>query len=128
WRFWNGSEWVKDINECAALTDRISNEMSVSFMEDGRELAVYQLDTNSHEIVMQAAKTPVGPFQLRKKIWSTPEIYDDLDFYTYNAKAHPHLSKPGELLVSYNVNSFDFLTDIKYHPWHLRPRFFTVKY
>jgi sialate O-acetylesterase len=128
WKFWNGSEWVKDINECAALTDRVSNEMSVSFMEDGRVLAVYQLDTNSPEVVMQAAKSPVGPFQLRKKIWSTPEIYDDLDFYTYNAKAHPHLSKPGELLVSYNVNSFDFLPDIKYHPWHLRPRFFTIKY
>lgn len=128
WRFWNGTEWVKDVHDCAALTDRVSNEMSVSFMEDGRVIAVYQLDTNSPDIVMQVAKTPVGPFQLRKKIWSTPEVYDALDFYTYNAKAHPHLSKPGELLISYNVNSFNFEKDIKYHPWHLRPRFFTVKY
>jgi len=26
----------------------------------------------------------------------------------YGAKAHPHLSAPGELLISYHVNTFDF--------------------
>lgn len=128
WRFWNGSDWVDDIHACAALTDRVSNEMSVSFMEDGRVIAAYQLDTNSPDVVIQVGHSPVGPFHPRKKVWSTPEIYDDVDFYTYNAKAHPHLSQPGELLISYNVNSFDFAADIKAHPWHLRPRFFTVKY
>src|SRR5690606_2127096 len=108
--------------------DRVSNEMSVSFMEDGRVIAVYQLDTNSPEVVIQTGNSPAGPFHLRKKVWSTPEIYDDVDFYTYNAKAHPHLSPRGKLLISYNVNSFDFANDIKFHPWHLRPRFITVKY
>ncbi|MEO6705114.1 MAG: DUF4185 domain-containing protein [Ginsengibacter sp.] len=128
WRFWNGAEWGADVHNSATLIDRVSNEMSVSFMEDGRVIAAYQLDTNSPDIMIQAGKTPSGPFQLPKKVWSTPEIYEDLDFYTYNAKAHPHLSKPGELLISYNVNSFDFLNDIKHKPHHLRPRFFTVKY
>lgn len=128
WRFWNGEQWTKDVHTSAALTSRVSNEMSVSFMEDGRVIAAYQLDTNSPDIMIQAGKGPAGPFQLAKKVWSTPEIYEDIDFYTYNAKAHPHLSKPGELLISYNVNSFDFLDDIKFKPHHLRPRFFTVKY
>lgn len=128
WHFWNGTDWSNDVHACAALTSRVSNEMSVSFMEDGRVIATYQLDTNSPDIMIQAGKTPWGPFQPAKKVWSTPQIYEDLDFYTYNAKAHPHLSKPGELLISYNVNSFDFLDDIKYKPHHLRPRFFTVKY
>jgi hypothetical protein len=128
WRFWNGEQWTKDVHTSAALTSRVSNEMSVSFMEDGRVIAAYQLDTNSPDIMIQAGKGPAGPFQLAKEVWSTPEIYEDIDFYTYNAKAHPHLSKPGELLISYNVNSFDFLDDIKYKPHHLRPRFFTVKY
>ncbi len=128
WRFWNGSAWQENVHDVAALTSRVSNEMSVSFMEDGRVIAAYQLDTNSPDIMIQAGKTPYGPFQPAKKVWSTPQVYEDLDFYTYNAKAHPHLSKPGELLISYNVNSFDFLDDIKYKPHHLRPRFFTVKY
>lgn len=128
WRFWDGSEWTDDVHSAAELTNSISNEMSVSFMEDGRVIAVYQHKTNSPDIMIQAGKTPAGPFQPAKKVWTTPEIYEDLDFYTYNAKAHPHLSRPGELLISYNVNSFDFLPDIKYHPYHLRPRFFSVRY
>ena len=128
WRFWDGNEWQPDVHACAALTNRVSNEMSVSFMEDSRVIAAYQLDTNSPDICIQAGKTPWGPFELAKKVWSTPEIYEDIDFYTYNAKAHPHLSKPDELLISYNVNSFDFADDIKKHPHHLRPRFIRVTY
>jgi hypothetical protein len=128
WRFWDGASWNADINSAAPLTERISNEMSVSLMEDGRVLAAYQLGSNSPDIVIQVGQTPWGPFQPVKKVWHTPEIYEGLDFYTYNAKAHPHLSKPGELLISYNVNSFNFLEDIVKHPYHLRPRFIRVKY
>ncbi|MGZ3850932.1 MAG: DUF4185 domain-containing protein [Flavisolibacter sp.] len=128
WQYWDGQAWSKDGNDCAALTNNVSNEMSVSFMEDGRVMAVYQLNTNSPDVVIQVGKTPAGPFQPVKKIWETPEVKEDLDFYTYNAKAHPHLSKPGELLISYNVNSFDFLDDISKHPYHLRPRFISFKY
>lgn len=128
WRYWDGNKWQEDMRKSAALAYRVSNEMSVSFMEDGRVIAAYQFDTNTPDIMIQVGNTPAGPFHLPKKVWSTPEIYEDVDFYTYNAKAHPHLSKPGELLISYNVNSFDFADDIKKHPHHLRPRFFTVKY
>ncbi|MEP7107709.1 MAG: DUF4185 domain-containing protein [Ferruginibacter sp.] len=128
WKFWDGATWNNDINAAAALTDGISNEMSVSLMEDGRVIAAYQLKSNSPDVVIQVGKTPEGPFQPLKKLWSTPEIYDGIDFYTYNAKAHPHLSNPGELLISYNVNSFNFLEDIVKHPYHLRPRFIRVKY
>ncbi|MEP6926404.1 MAG: DUF4185 domain-containing protein [Ginsengibacter sp.] len=128
WKFWDGAAWNNDINSAAALTEGISNEMSVSLIEDGRVIATYQLNSNSPDVVVQVGKTPWGPFQPLKKVWTTPEIYDGIDFYTYNAKAHSHLSKPGELLISYNVNSFNFLEDIVKHPYHLRPRFITVKY
>ena len=128
YRFWDGNDWNSDINAAAALTQNISNEMSVSLLEDGRVIAVYQMGGNTPDIAMQVGKTPWGPFQPLKKIWHTPEIYQGLDFYTYNAKAHPHLSKPHELLISYNVNSFNFLEDITRHPYHLRPRFIKFKY
>jgi hypothetical protein len=128
WKFWDGAAWSNDINSAAALTEGVSNEMSVNLLEDGRVMATYQLKSNSPDVVIQVGKTPEGPFQPLKKVWLTPEIYDGIDIYTYNAKAHPHLSKPGELLISYNVNSFNFLADIVKHPYHLRPRFFTLKY
>lgn len=128
WRFWDGASWNPDINTASALTERISNEMSVSLLEDGRVIAAYQWMSNSAEVVIQVGKTPWGPFQPVKKVWHTPEVYEGLDMYTYNAKAHPHLSKPGELLISYNVNSFNFLEDIVKHPYHLRPRFIKLRY
>lgn len=128
WRFWDGGDWNTDIHAAAALTSRVSNEMSVSFMEDGRVIAAYQLDTNSPDIVIQVGDTPQGPFYPRKKVWETPQIYEDIDFYTYNAKGYPHLSEPGELLISYNVNAFNFVEKLHKHPHHLRPRFITVKY
>ncbi|QNL51739.1 DUF4185 domain-containing protein [Olivibacter sp. SDN3] len=128
WTYWDGQSWNSSIDESAAITDRISNEMSVSFMEDGRVIAAFQVDTNSPSIAIQVAKTPIGPFFPFKKVYETPEIYEDIDFYTYNAKAHPHLSTPGELLISYNVNAFDFENKLYQHPNHCRPRFIRVKY
>ncbi|RVU02041.1 DUF4185 domain-containing protein [Mucilaginibacter limnophilus] len=130
WTFWNGADWGTDIRKCAGITDHVSNEMSVSFMNDGsgRVIATYQYDSNKPDIYIAVGGSPKGPFFPAKKVWHTPEIYEDIDFYTYNAKAYPHLSKPGELLISYNVNAFDFERKIKLHPHHLRPRFITVKY
>jgi len=130
WAYWDGAAWGSDVHKCAAITSHVSNEMSVSFMDDGsgRVIAAYQEDSNKPNIYIQVGKTPAGPFFPAKKVWETPEIYDDIDFYTYNAKAYPHLSKPGELLISYNVNAFDFERKIRIHPYHLRPRFITVKY
>lgn len=128
WRYWDGNAWNEDINTSAALMENVSNEMSVSYMADGRVIAAFQMRNDPTAVAIAAGQSPTGPFQPAKKVWQTPEAFDDLDFYTYNAKAHPHLSKPGELLISYNVNSFDFLDDIVKHPYHLRPRFIRVKY
>jgi hypothetical protein len=52
--------------------------------------------------------------------------YSAYSAVTYCAKAHPHLSKPDELLISYNVNtigngSFD-IGDI-YHPRFIKIKF-----
>ncbi|RYZ57234.1 MAG: DUF4185 domain-containing protein, partial [Chitinophagaceae bacterium] len=41
WRFWDGAGWSSDVHRCAAISNRVSNEMSVSFMEDGRVIAAY---------------------------------------------------------------------------------------
>lgn len=128
WRYWDGSTWNTDKHKAAPLTSHVSNEMSVSFMEDGRVLAIYEKDGNSPDIMLQVGDSPVGPFYPSKKIYETPEMYEDIDFYTYNAKAYPHLSNPGELLISYNVNAFNFEKKINKYPHHLRPRFITVKY
>lgn len=127
WRYWDGSTWNPDISKIAGLTDKASNELSLSPLPDGRYALVFQVGTVGTTVGMRIAHSPVGPFGPIIKLWDTSEALVGENFYSYNAKAHPSLSKPGELLISYNVNSFDFFNDIKDHPNLYRPRFIRVK-
>ncbi len=121
WKYWDGNGWSVDINDSATLTGRISNELSVTPMPDGRYACIFSLDTMSGKIGMKIAPTPWGPFGNTEVIYDipTPPI---ADVYTYNAKAHPHLSEPGELLISYNANTFEFWDHFTYADIY-RPRF-----
>lgn len=108
YEYWNGSSWVSDISAAEAMTARLSSEFSVTPLADGRYILVFQLDALSGKVAVRYGDTPVGPWTTPTVIWTAPE--DDLtpDTYIYNAKAHPHLSTPGSLLISYNVNTFKF--------------------
>ena len=81
WRYWDGSTWNEDINTCASLMENVSNEMSVSYMADGRVIAAFQMRNDATAVAISAGQSPIGPFQPAKKVWQTPEAFDDLDFY-----------------------------------------------
>lgn len=126
WRYWDGADWVPSIASAAPITGRLSSEFSVTPLADGRVVAVYQRDTLSPDVVAAFGSSPVGPFGARQTLWTAPEPALDPDIYAYNAKAHPHLSQPGELIVSYNVNTFDFFAHFD-HASIYRPRFIRVR-
>lgn len=123
WRFWNGTTWVPDLDEAVPVTDRISNELSVTPLADGRYLLVFQLDAISPTVAVRVGESPVGPWGDVQEVYTCPEAATDPETFCYNAKAHPHLSAPGELLVSYNVNTFDFFGDFFRDADIYRPRF-----
>lgn len=128
WRFWDGTNWNLDINSAAYVADRASNELSVTPLPDGRYAMVFQTDGIGRTVGLRLGLSPVGPFGPIITLWDASEdVKVDKDFITYNAKVHSNLSKPGELLISYNVNSFDFFKDILVHPNLYRPRFIRVK-
>jgi hypothetical protein len=125
WRVWDGNGWSRNVRRAAPLTSRVSNELSVSPVGDYYVL-VFQLDTISPWVAVRYGRSPVGPFGSVRQVYRCPEVDLDPDFFCYNAKAHPHLSQPGELLVTYNVNSWDFLND--FHKAHtLHPRFIRLR-
>jgi len=128
WKFYDGKEWNADINKSAGITDSASNELSVSALPDGRYAMVFQVNGISSYVGLRLGKTPYGPFGKVIKIWNCDDVLKtSKNFMVYNAKAHPSLSKPGELLISYNVNSTDFFNDIKIYPDLYRPRFIKLK-
>ncbi|MFC2125791.1 DUF4185 domain-containing protein [Bacteroidota bacterium] len=126
YRFWNGKDWVEDKHEAKPILKGVSNEMSMSAVQDGRYVASYQSGIFAPDVAVQMATSPIGPFYPKKIIWSAPEVNEDLDYFAYNAKAHPHLAPSNKLLISYNLNSLDFFTDVLDDPNLYRPRFVEV--
>lgn len=123
WRYWNGSSWVPQIDSVHAITTGVSNELSVSPVGGGKYALIFTVNTIGPKIAMKIGESPAGPFGPTKIIWKSRVKDIDSALYSYNAKGHPALSTPGELLISYNVNSSDFLQKIKEYPHLYRPRF-----
>ena len=128
YRYWDGSGWSATIEDSVPITDRVSNELSVTPLSDGRFVLVFQVDALGREVGIRIGDSPTGPWGPVVPIWTCPEPSADPNgnVYTYNAKAHPHLSQPGELLISYNVNTFAFL-DLFQYAGIYRPRFIRLK-
>jgi len=74
--------------------------MSVTPLSDGRYLHVFQLDTTTDRIAINVADRPQGPFDEPEVVYDSPvpERFAEAGnegVFAYNAKAHPHLSAPG---------------------------------
>lgn len=123
WTFWDGKGWTSQMQNVGFIVNGVSNELSVSPLNDGRYLLVFQMGGMSSTVAMRIGASPVGPFGPIIKLYDCPESKENKNYFMYNAKAHPSLSKPGELLISYNVNSFEFWKEIQTKPTLYRPRF-----
>lgn len=128
WEYYGDAGWSGDVTDLAELTTRVSSELSVTPMPDGsgRWVLVFQEDAIGRYVSLRVGESPIGPWSRIHRIYEVPEIQLDPDIYTYNAKAHPHISRPGELLISYNVNTFDFWDHFRYADIY-RPRFIRIR-
>lgn len=115
WRFWGGSAkgWSRSIEDSAPLLTgvSVSAELSVTPVKSGplagKYLLVFEKDSLSNYMTYSVGDSPVGPFGPPVPFYYATEPAAGQTINTYNAKAHPHLSADGELLVSYNVNATD---------------------
>jgi len=123
WRFWDGAGWSTDVEDSQPVAGRISTEMSVTPLPDGRFLMVFMLDTIGGKVAVRLAPAPEGPWGPFKVIYDIPIPPDPPGIFTYHAKAHPHLSDPGELLISFNVNTAGSFWDHFTYADIYRPRF-----
>ena len=137
WQYYTADgTWSPDESASARIAEpaaadgsvHVDNEYSVT--RDGR---LYVLVTQNSEQAFSAkidvlfSCSPTGPFVDRTAVYDTPETgpygsYGDADVYTYNAHAHPEVSAPGHLVISYNVNSL-VNTDLYANASIYRPRF-----
>jgi hypothetical protein len=128
WKFWDGRAWVKDIHQAVPVTDHVSNELSLTELPDGRYALIFQEGGMSLTVGMRVGASPKGPFGPVIKLWDCSKDLEEKTYVIYNAKSHPSLSAPGELLITYNVNSLEFIKDLNKHPQLYRPRFIRVRF
>ena len=76
-------------------------------------------------IFARTAPEPYGPWSARRPVYRVPGVQRNEAYFTYAAKAHPRLSPPGELLISYVINSHDFGAMVRDADIY-RPRFIRV--
>ena len=122
WNYWNGSSWSANIADSVGITDESSLESSVTPLPNGQFLMVFQHRQVSPWIAMRVGQSPVGPWSAPIKIYEVPIPAALGSVFPYNAKAHPHLSAPGEVLISYNVNSLHNVDNRNFSDIY-RPRF-----
>lgn len=128
WKFKIDQGWTEDYKKAQAQVSGVANELSVSKLDNGHYALVYQEGGIFSKIYLRLSKYPYGPFGKKQLVWDTKKDLKDSDLYTYNAKAHPALSKPNELLITYNVNSFKFFEMLSENPHLYRPRFIKIRY
>jgi hypothetical protein len=128
WRFFAGPRGF-DPRTAAALplARGLVSEFSVERFEDrGRSIwvLIQSEPLLGKRIFVRTAPRPEGPWSATRPIFSVPEVAKNRAYFTYAAKGHASLSRPGELLVTYLVNSQNFGDLVKdttiYHPKFLR--------
>ena len=127
WEFYDGARWSRDENDATSVADDVGASYSVTPI-DGH-FVLTTTATNiffDHQIYVATAETPAGPFTGRTAVYTAPEGGTGNLYAPYNVAAHPAVSGPGELVISYNVNSGvgdDILADANNN----RPRFVTIE-
>ncbi|WP_283135947.1 phospholipase A2 [Rhizohabitans arisaemae] len=129
WEFWTGSGWSAKESDSARLLSGVGEGMSVSKI--GNQYVMVTQENNdvfSSWIVAYAASSPTGPFTGPRYLHEAPEPeVSNRRQFIYVARHHPHLSDPGKLLLTYDVNAWqpdDLFADARVY----RPRFVEVSW
>ncbi len=127
WTFYDGRSWSSKPEDAASIAPGLVSEFTVQAIDRGgqHELVLIQSEPwMGRHIIARTARLPQGPWTAPKLIYEVSEVLNDKRLMTYAAKGHAHLSRPGELLVSYVLNSSEFGQIVRevqlYRPHFLR--------
>lgn len=127
WQFYSGGKWSSDVAQATPVADGVTTEFSMTeVVHDGqrRYVLISSEILFGGRIFARISDSPFGPWSNPTPIFQVPELERNTKYFTYAAKAHPELSAPGELLLTYVVNSFDFAAMVNdadiYRPRFLR--------
>jgi hypothetical protein len=121
WRFYTGTGWTANSQTSARVLGGVSVVSMLDLGSRGLRL-VSQQPVLGRIVYSWHARSPVGPFTIKRAIYDTGSFGERT--YTYDTLAHPQRASCGTILFSFNVNSYDFLTPKTASLY--RPHFFRV--
>jgi len=129
WTFYAGrNSWVHPSTAATPIADGMVSEFSVErIAQDGRTTFVLMQSEPflRSRIFVRTASQPQGPWSRPRTVHTVSDVKRNRSYFTYAAKGHAALSRPGELLVTYVVNSnqfSDLVTDTQIY----RPKFIRI--
>ena len=129
WTFYAGkTSWAPAVSESAPLAVGVVPEFSVERIANRQKTAWMLVQSEAwlgKHILVRTAPRPEGPWSPAATIATVRDVERSPSYFTYAAKGHIELSRPGELLVSYLVNSNQF-SDLMRDTQIYRPQFLRV--
>jgi hypothetical protein len=129
WKFYAGkNSWSSTPAAASPLASGVAPEFSVECLQD-RGRAIWTLVQSEpflgKRILLHTAPRAEGPWSSPTYLSTVTDVERNPAYFTYAAKGHAALSRPGELLVTYIVNSNRF-ADLREDTQIYRPRFLRV--
>lgn len=125
WQFWDGNNWTSEGLKAIPIDDVYVSEQFSVFKNDGKYIIISQGAMLGKEIFAYSSESLFNSWSKPVELFTTPEPSMDSTLMTYNAVAHTQFINQDKLLISYCVNSTDFLSiyrDVRRY----RPRFIEV--
>ncbi len=130
WQFWNGSNWVNDVNEIKSVmeaplvafqVDKVRNQ----FVVVATELSV--ACNMGKRVFTIAAENMTGPYAKPKEVFTIDDTLQGHIPFFYTPAIHPeYINEKNELLITYCINGYhDCLPDCdngRSYPDHYRPK------
>ncbi len=129
WQIYLGNGvWGTFASECYPIAEHLASELSIEPVVIGKTLwyvMVHSEDGFGSHILIRMAQYPEGPWSKPFPVYQVGDIRKDKALFTYAAKSHVCISRPGELLISYVINAIDFEM-ISQNADLYRPRFIRI--
>lgn len=125
WQYWDGQQWSSNSSEAQALEGIYTSEQFSVFKHKNQYIILSQGAMLGKEIFAYSSENMLEGWSKPIEIYLTTEPDTDSTLMTYNALAHPQFTRNDSLLISYCVNSTDFLSIYK-DVNRYRPRFIRV--
>ncbi len=125
WQYWNGTQWVS--GEGSAVPVDTTNELTgVTAQTDaGGFLGVSVPGSvfTDTTVDLSYACSPAGPWSAPIPVYTIPQISEYDNEIAYMSTFHTELSSPGDLVVSYDINTLDGLSALEENVHQYQPQF-----